>query len=138
MSENPYPNLGFNPVPGSVTEVAALQGQISKAYGAVEETNSLLTRLRDSNDDVWKGQAGDAFRADFDATLAQDLGYAQSSLERAVALIQEWHTGLVAFQETAKGLEIEATEARSQHTQAVTALQRAQSNPDLSLASMSF
>ncbi|MET7768286.1 hypothetical protein [Nocardia sp. NPDC005366] len=138
MSENPYPSLGFNPVPGAVTDVASLQGQISKAFEAVEETNGLLSRLRNSNDDVWKGEAGDAFRADFDATLAQDLGYAQSSLEKAVALIQEWHTSLIAFQDTAKGLETEAAEAKGQHTQAVANLQSAQSNPDLSLANTSF
>ncbi|MET8650429.1 hypothetical protein [Nocardia aurea] len=138
MSTTPYPNLGFNPVPGSVTDVAGLQGQISKAFTAVEETNGLLTRLRNSNDDVWKGQAGDAFRADFDATLAQDLGYAQSSLEKAVALIGEWHNGLVAFQDTAEGLELEAAEARQQHTQAVAALRSAQAHPDLSLANMTF
>ncbi|MET8872420.1 hypothetical protein [Nocardia sp. NPDC004604] len=138
MTENPYPNLGFNPCPGAVSDVAGLQGQISKSYEAVKETDQLLSRLRNSNDDAWKGDAGNAFRASFDATLAQDLGYAQSSLERAVALIQEWHTNLVSFQETAKGLETEAAEAKGQHTQAVATLNQANSNPDLLLANQRF
>ncbi|MBF6327446.1 hypothetical protein [Nocardia transvalensis] len=138
MSENPYPNLGFNPVPGAPSDVTALHGQINSAAQAVKETNDLLRRLRNSNDDVWKGEGGDAFRAHFDATLAQDLGYAQDSLERAVGLLGQWHTGLVGFQDTAKGLETEAAAARGQHAQAVTALQRAQSNPDLGLANMRF
>ncbi|MEU2034957.1 hypothetical protein [Nocardia amamiensis] len=138
MSQNPYPNLGFNPVPGAPSDVAGLHGQIVTAAEAVKDTNAVLNRLRNSNDSVWKGDAGDAFRANFDATLAQDLGYAQSSLERAVGLLQEWHTNLVGFQDTAKGLETEAADARGQHTQAAAALQQAKSNPDLGLANMSF
>lgn len=135
---NPYPNLGFNPVPGAADHVAGLRGQINSAYEGVKETNGLLTRLRNSNDSVWVGDGGDAFRASFDATLAQDLGYAQNSLERAVGLLDEWHTGLVAYQETAKGLETEAATARDEHSKAQTALQQAQANPDLGLANMSF
>ncbi|MEU4598226.1 hypothetical protein [Nocardia sp. NPDC023988] len=138
MTTNPYPNLGFNPVPGAVGDVAGLQTKINSSCEAIKETNTLLTRLRNSNDDAWKGDAGNAFRANFDATLAQDLGYAQASLEKAVALIQEWHTNLISFQETAKGLETEAAEARGQHAQAVTTLNQAKSNPDLALANQSF
>lgn len=138
MSANPYPNLGFNPVPGAPTDVAGLRGQINTSADAVKETNDLLTRLRNSNDNVWKGDAGDAFRSNFDATLAQDLGYAQKSLERAVGLLDQWHTDLVGYQDSAKGLEAEAADAKGQHTQAVAALQRAQANPDLGLANVMF
>ncbi|MEV6392269.1 hypothetical protein [Nocardia xishanensis] len=138
QNSNPYPNLGFNPVPGTPTDVAGLRGQVNSAYDGVKETNQLLTRLRNSNDDVWKGDAGNAFRANFDATLAQDLGLAQASLEKAVGLIDEWHTNLVSFQETAKALESEAADARNQHTQATATLDRAQANPDLKLANVFF
>ncbi|NKY88832.1 hypothetical protein [Nocardia veterana] len=135
---NPYPNLGFNPVPGAPADVAGLRGQINSAFDAVKETNGLLTRLRNSHDNVWTGAGGDAFRASFDATLAQDLGYAQSSLERAVALLDEWHTALVGYQETAKGLESEAATARGEYAKAQTTLRQAQANPDLGLANMQF
>ncbi|MBF6172614.1 hypothetical protein [Nocardia blacklockiae] len=138
MSENPYPNLGFNPVPGAPDDVTGMRGQINTAFEAVKETNDLLTRLRNSNDSVWQGDGGEAFRSHFDATLAQDLGYAQSSLERAVTLLGEWNTGLVGFKDTASGLETEAAAARAQHAQAVTALRQAQANPDLGLANMTF
>ncbi|RDI64440.1 hypothetical protein [Nocardia pseudobrasiliensis] len=138
MTDNPYPNLGFNPVPGAPNDVTALSGKINSAATAVKETNDLLTRLRNSNDEVWQGEGGDAFRSHFDSTLAQDLGYAQNSLERAVDLLGQWNTGLVGFQDTAKGLETEAAEARGQHAQAVAALQQAQSNPDLGLANQQF
>ncbi|WP_216899337.1 hypothetical protein [Nocardia alni] len=138
MIETPYPNLGFNPVPGTPDDVAGLRGQVNSAGEAVKETNGLLNRLRNANDDIWKGAGGDAFRAHFDATLAQDLGYAQSSLERAVSVLDEWHTDLVGYQSTAKGLESEAAEARGKHAQAETAFQQAKSNPDLGLADQTF
>lgn len=134
----PYPHLGFDPVPGAPADVAGLRGQVNSACEAVKETNDLLTRLRNSNDSVWVGDGGDAFRASFDATLAQDLGYAQNSLERAVALLNEWHAGLIAYQDIATGLETEAATARGEHTKAQTALQQAQANPDLGLADQSF
>lgn len=138
MSDNPYPNLGFNPVPGAPADVAGLRRQINTSADAVRETNDLLTRLRNSNDNVWKGDAGDAFRANFDATLGQDLGYAQKSLERAIGVLDQWYTDLVGYQDTAKGLEAEAADAKGQHTQAVAAWQTAKSNPDLALANVMF
>ncbi|MFD4434047.1 hypothetical protein, partial [Nocardia sp. NPDC058497] len=135
---NPYPNLGFNPAPGSAAEVAALGTKVKTAADAVTETNILLYRLRNRNDDVWKGDAGNAFRENFDATLAVDLTYAKNSLERATTVIQTWHGNLVSFQDTAKGLETEAAAARGTHAQAVTALQQAKTNPDLGLANQTF
>ncbi|MFC9876894.1 hypothetical protein ACFVJR_30225 [Nocardia salmonicida] len=135
---NPYPNLGFNPTPGSAAEVAALGTKVKTAYDAVTETNILLYRLRNSNDDVWKGDAGNAFRESFDANLAVDLSHAKNSLERASTVIQTWHGNLVSFQDTAKGLETEAAAARSTHAQAVTTLQQAKANPDLGLANQTF
>ncbi|MFI2283955.1 WXG100 family type VII secretion target [Nocardia beijingensis] len=137
MSVNPYPNLGFDPVPGTPDEVANLRGQIDSARQGVTETRSLLNRLIGS-DDVWKGDAGNAFRTNFDATLSSDLGYAQQSLEQAVDLLNEWHTNLVSYHDTAKGLDQQAADARAQHTQAVSALQQARSNPDLGLANVQF
>ncbi|MFC9433988.1 hypothetical protein [Nocardia sp. NPDC057030] len=136
--ENPYPSLGFNPVPGLPGNVATLRGQINTAYVAVQETNTTLNRLRDGNGDAWKGDAGNAFRAGFDATLGQDLRYAQSSLEKAVGLMDEWYTDIVSFQETAKGMETEAAAAITAQNQATTTLRQAQTNPDLQLANRTF
>ncbi|NQE90694.1 hypothetical protein [Nocardia terpenica] len=138
LGDNPYPNLGFNPVPGVPEDVEGLRGKINSAGEAVKETNDVLNRLRNSSDGVWKGEGGDAFRNHFDATLAQDLGYAQSSLERAVVVLDEWHTDLVGNRDAAQGLELEAAAARQEHAQAQTALQQAQSNPDLNLAHQTF
>ncbi|RJO72223.1 hypothetical protein D5S18_23990 [Nocardia panacis] len=133
-----YPNLGFDPVPGTLADVATMRDQISSAATAVTETDALLTRLRGNTDSVWAGTAGDAFRANFDATLAQDLGYAQKSLERAVRALSEWHGDLVGFQDSARGLEAEAAAARADRTKAAAAQQNARANPDLALANQTF
>ncbi|WP_109529972.1 MULTISPECIES: hypothetical protein [Nocardia] len=137
MSANPYPNLGFNPVRGSTAEVANLRLRIDAARQGVTETKTLLDRLLDSGD-VWKGDAGDAFRANFDATLSTDLRLAQKSLESAVDLVTEWHTNLVDFQSTAKGLEQEAAAARAELATANTTLTQARAHPDLALANTQF
>ncbi|MGS2806409.1 hypothetical protein [Nocardia sp. MW-W600-9] len=136
--QNPYPNLGFNPAPGSATEVGTLGTKVRSAADKIDELSILLYRLRNSNDDVWKGEAGDAFRESLDATLLQDLTYAKKSLDGAATVIQAWHTNLVGYQDTAAGLETEAATARATHGQAVTALQQARANPDLDLAGQTF
>lgn len=138
MNQNPYPNLGFNPVPGVPDDVVGLTNRIKTAADAVRETNELLSRLRNSNDEVWRGEAGDAFRSHFDTTLAQDLGYAQSSLERAVALLGEWNTNLLGFRDQAKALDQEAATAADELNKAITELRRAHAHPDLGLANQQF
>lgn len=138
MTDNPYPNLGYNPVPGVPDDVAGLGNRVRTAADAVRETNDLLARLRNSNDEVWRGEAGDAFRSHFDATLAEDLGYAQSSLERAVTVLGEWHTALVGFRDQAKALDQEAAVAAGEVNKAVTEVQRANADPDLKLANQQF
>ncbi|MFE1592698.1 hypothetical protein [Nocardia sp. NPDC058705] len=138
MTGNPYPNIGFNPAPGDATQVATLGAKVKAAADAVTETNALLNRVRNNNDDVWKGDAGQAFRDNYDATLSQDLDRAQSALQGASTLITTWHADLIGFQDAAKGLETEAAAARAEHATAVTALQQAKTNPDLGLANQTF
>ncbi|WP_051133423.1 hypothetical protein [Nocardia paucivorans] len=138
MTTNPYPHLGFNPVPGVPDDVTDLTNRIKTATEAVRDTSDLLFRLRNSNDEVWRGEAGDAFRSHFDATLAQDLGYAQKSLERAVTLLGEWNTALIGFRDQAKALDQEAATAADELDKAILELQRANANPDLGLANQQF
>lgn len=137
-NQNPYPNLGFNPAPGSATEVGDLLNRLTTARDVVTETNGLLNRLRNNNDSVWKGDAGEAFRSSFDTTLSADLGHAQEGLTTAARMMQEWSTNLTTYQETAAGLETEAATARAEHASATTTLAQARANPDLQLANRSF
>lgn len=135
---SPYPNLVFNPVPGSTTDVTDLLTRLNAAADVVTETDGLLTRLRNNNDAVWKGDAGEAFRSSFDATLSTDLSQAQQGLVTAARVMQEWSTSLTAFQDTAAGLESEAATARADHAKATAVLSLARTNPDLKLANRMF
>jgi cell division septum initiation protein DivIVA len=138
MSDTTYPNLGFNPVPGVPDQVEAMGSKISAAVDSLAQANGLLGRLRDSNDSVWRGEAGDAFRQHFNDTLATDLAHAHTSLDKAVGLVKGWHTDLVSFKDMASKLDQEAADAKRQLQQARTELEQAQANPNLKLAGQHF
>jgi cell division septum initiation protein DivIVA len=138
MSDTTYPNLGFNPVPGVPDQVEAMGSKISAAVDSLAQANGLLGRLRDSNDSVWQGEAGDAFRQHFNDTLATDLAHAHTSLDKAVGLVKGWHTDLVSFKDAASKLDQEAADAKRQLQQAQTELEQAQANPNLKLAGQHF
>jgi hypothetical protein len=133
-----YPNLGFNPVPGVPEDVDSMGRRVSTAVESLARAGGLLARLRDGNDAVWQGSAGDAFRAHFNNTLAVDLSHAQESLGKAVGVLRGWHTDLVGFKDRAATLEQEAATARQRHDQAQATLTRARANPDLKLAGQYF
>jgi hypothetical protein len=44
-----YPNLGFDPCPGSPESVSTLQQRITTASTSMREANDLLNRLRSDN-----------------------------------------------------------------------------------------
>jgi uncharacterized phage infection (PIP) family protein YhgE len=138
MSDPQYPNLGFNPVPGMPDAVESLHGKVSAAVDSMSQANRLLGRLRNANDSVWQGDAGNAFREHFNTKLADELDHAHQSLSKAVGVIQGWHTDLLGFKDTAGKLEAEAAQARQAQTEAESALQQAKSNPDLGLANKIF
>jgi hypothetical protein len=138
MTDSTYPNLGFNPVPGLPSDVDAVGRQISTAVDSLAHANDLLGRLRNGNDAVWQGDAGNAFRQHFNDKLAVDLNHAQESLTKAVGVVRDWHTDLVSFKDRAGQLEQEAAAARQRRSEAESSLRQAQANPDLRLAGQSF
>lgn len=140
MSEDTttYPNLGFNPVPGVPDDVATMGTKISSAVSSLGEANGLLTKLRDANDSVWQGDAGDAFRSHLNDKLVTDMSHAQTSLEKAVGVLSGWHTDLCSFKDVANKLDQEAGEAKQEYQRAQNELDNARSNPDLKLAGQEF
>jgi hypothetical protein len=133
-----YPNLGFDPCPGSVDSVSALQQRITTAAMSMQQANDLMNRLRNDNSSVWQGPAGDAFRQHLNSTLIADLGEANQSLNQAVATLQGWGTALIGYRQRASTLEHEAAEANQQLDAARSRQQQAAGNPDLQLAGQSF
>lgn len=138
MSDPEYPNLGFNPAPGLPETVESLHGKVASVVDSMSQANALMGRLRNANDSVWQGDAGNAFREHFNTKLADELGHAHESLGKAVDVIRGWHTDLVGFKDAAGKLEAEAAEARGAQTKAEAVLQQAKSNPDLKLANQIF
>ena len=132
--DNPYPNLGFNPAAGVPADVDTMFTAVRSASDTVTECNQMLTRLQSSTDAVWQGQAGDAFRKNFDQTLGADLRRAQDSLGRAVGVLQGWHGSLTAHREVAHRLDAEMAAAKQAQSAAQTAYDKAEANPDLGWA----
>ena len=129
-----YPNLGFDPCPGSVASVSALQQRIATAAMSMKQANDLMNRLRNDNSSVWQGQAGDTFRQHLNLTLIEDLGKANQSLNQAVTTLRGWSTALTDYRQRASVLEQEAAQAHQQLEAARYRQRQAAGNPDLQLA----
>ncbi|MGX1493440.1 putative T7SS-secreted protein [Streptomyces tendae] len=82
MAANPYPNIGWNPVPGVPAEVAKLQQKVAAAATALENTHRQLTRLT-SESSYWEGDAAEEFRKSLDGDLSKYIKSAASALRSA-------------------------------------------------------
>ena len=133
-----YPNLGFDPCPGSPESVSTLQQRITTASTSMREANDLLNRLRNDNSPVWRGEAGTAFRQHLNSTLIEDLSKANQSLNQAMTTLRGWGNALAGFRQRAAALEQEAAQAGQRVKAARDAHERATANSDLQLAGQYF
>jgi hypothetical protein len=138
VTDQEYPNLGFNPVPGMPDAVESLHVKVNSAVASMGEANGLMARLRNTNDSVWQGDAGNAFRQHFNGKLADDLDHSHQSLTKAVGVIRGWHTDLVSFKDAAGKLEQEAAAAHQAQQWAEATVRQATANPDLKLSGQQF
>lgn len=115
-----YPNLGFDPAPGDPDAVAHLAQQLASARDSIATTTTLFLGVGNSTDEVWKGEAGNAFRNHVDGGLGRDLGYAQHCLDDATNVLSQWHDTLTGFQDTAASLDRHAAAVRTELAQATT------------------
>jgi uncharacterized protein YukE len=137
-AEDSYPHLGFDPVPGIPEDVEAIASVLRTASAALKESGSLLTQVRDAGSDIWQGQAGDAFRSHVDGDLNKRLGTAQTSLQTALGIFQDWHGDLVGFKSAATRLDAEAAAALQAGEQAAGRLVTAQADPAFKLIGRTF
>jgi uncharacterized protein YoxC len=124
-----YPNLGFDPCPGSPDSISTLQQRISTAVTTTKQANDLIHKLRDDQSGIWRGMAGHAFRSHLSITLIDDLASANQALNKAVSTLKGWGTSLAGFRQRAEALEKEAAQDKQK---------KAAGNPDLKLAGQSF
>ncbi|WP_308310863.1 hypothetical protein [Streptomyces sp. GbtcB6] len=119
---NPYPHLGFNPVPGSTDLVREIHRKLSDCAKEMEKAHSKVTKLM--NGSYWEGDAAVAFREQLEGgPLPLNLKNGAHSVNKAARHLDLWVTELEEFQRRAKRLDGEAKDARE-------ALQRAQGHAD--------
>jgi len=112
MANPDYPNLGFNPVPGSTDTVSGLHKKLAGCAKVLEDTRDLVTKLMDGS--YWKGDAAVAFREQLDGgPLPLNLKNAARSLRKAAKQLSLWEGELDDFQRRAKRLDEEAKDARA-------------------------
>ncbi|WP_055702590.1 hypothetical protein [Streptomyces silaceus] len=125
-----YPDLGFNPVPGSPDTVKALHKKLVKCAKVLDDTHEVITKLMDGS--YWSGDAAVAFREQLqDGRLPKDLQNAANSLVKVARHLDRWHGELDGFQARAKRLNTEAKAARNVLERAQGRADTAGKDPDL-------
>ncbi|MCX5558102.1 hypothetical protein [Streptomyces sp. NBC_00038] len=125
-----YPNLGFNPVPGSTETVSGLHKKLAGCAKVLEETHELVTKLMDGS--YWEGDAAVAFREQLDGgPLPLNLKNAAHSIRKAAKQLDRWDGELEDFQRRAKRLEEDAKDAQAAVDRAQGHASKAGDSPDL-------
>ncbi|MGW3139399.1 WXG100 family type VII secretion target [Streptomyces sp. NPDC001139] len=137
MAPNPYPNIGWNPVPGVPVEVTKLRQKVAAAATALENTHRQLTRLTGESS-YWEGDAADAFRDSLDGDLQRYIKDAASSLRNAATELHKWDGHLTAHRELAKKYDADAADKKAAVSKAKASYDQAARQPDLKLAGQTF
>ncbi|MEU9113626.1 putative T7SS-secreted protein [Streptomyces sp. NPDC048483] len=137
MAANPYPHLGWNPVPGIPGEVSALQAKVKAAADALGNSHRQIERLLGESSH-WEGDAADAFRDALDGELPTYMKNAAHSLEKAASWLGKWDADLVSHRDLAKKYDDEAAEKKKTADKAKTSRDQAGQNPDLKLGGKEY
>ncbi|WP_330356471.1 putative T7SS-secreted protein [Streptomyces chartreusis] len=137
MAANPYPNIGWNPVPGIPAEVTKLQQRVAAAATALENTHRQLTKLTGESS-YWEGDAAEEFRKSIDGDLTTYIKKAASALRSASTQLHKWDGQLASNRGLAKKYDDEAADKKAAADKAKHAYDQAARHPDLKLANQSF
>ncbi|MEU0744209.1 putative T7SS-secreted protein [Streptomyces sp. NPDC006134] len=137
MAVNPYPNLGWNPVPGIPSEVNALKQKVASAATALRSCHTQLDKLIGESS-YWEGDAAKAFREAIDGELPTYIKNAARSLEKAAAQLANWDGHLTSNRDLAQKYDDVAAEKKSAIATAKERHARAEKHPDLGLAGQQF
>ncbi|UIX31104.1 hypothetical protein [Streptomyces sp. GQFP] len=125
-----YPNLGFNPAPGSTDIVHGLYAKLANCAKVLEDSHGLVTKLMDGS--YWQGDAAVAFREELDGgPLPLNLKNAAHSIRKAARQLDRWEGELEDFQRRAKRLEADAKDAQDALDTAKGRATKAEADPDL-------
>ncbi|CAM5479634.1 putative T7SS-secreted protein [Streptomyces chartreusis] len=137
MAANPYPNIGWNPVPGIPAEVTKLQQRVAAAATALENTHRQLTKLTGESS-YWEGDAAEEFRKSIDGDLTTYIKKAASALRSASTQLHKWDGQLASNRGLAKKYDDEAADKKAAADKAKHAYDQAARHPDLKLANQTF
>ncbi|MGW4869512.1 putative T7SS-secreted protein [Streptomyces chartreusis] len=137
MAANPYPNIGWNPVPGIPAEVMKLQQKVAAAAAALENTHRQLTKLTGESS-YWEGDAAEKFRDALDGDLPKYIKDAASSLRAAATHLHQWDGHLTSNRELAKKYDAAMAEKKAAADKAKNSYDQAARHPDLKLANQTF
>ncbi|MFF3908462.1 hypothetical protein ACFYZJ_21315 [Streptomyces sp. NPDC001848] len=137
MAANPYPNLGWNPVPGIPAEVDALRRKVASAATALRSCHTQLQKLIGESS-YWQGDAAQAFRHAIDGELPTYIKNAARSLEKASVQLDKWDGYLTSHRDLAQKYDDAAAEKKAAITAATERHAQAEKDPDLKLAGHQF
>lgn len=137
MAANPYPNLGWNPVPGIPSEVESLKKKVSTAAKALRSCHDQIEKLVGESS-YWEGDAATKFRDALKGELPTYIKNAARSLEKAATQLTAWDGDLTANRDLARKYDDEAGEKKSAANKAQGRYDNAKDHPDLKLAGQTF
>ncbi|MEV8308897.1 putative T7SS-secreted protein [Streptomyces flavidovirens] len=137
MAANPYPNLGWNPVPGIPAEVTSLQRKVGSAATALDNCHKQLDKLLGESS-YWQGDAAEEFRDAIDGDLPKYIKKAAESLQKASTQLKNWDGHLTSNRDLAQKYDADAGEKKAAAAKAKGAYEQAGQHPDLKLAGQQF
>ncbi|MGW0423331.1 putative T7SS-secreted protein [Streptomyces sp. NPDC003015] len=137
MADDPYPSLGWNPVPGVPEQVTSLHRKVKSAADTLNNCHRQIEYLLGASSS-WQGDAASAFRDTLDGDLKTAMRNAGQSLEKAAAALGTWEGDLTSHRDLAKKYDDAARENKADADKARTRYDQAKGNPDLKLAGKEY
>ncbi|MFF7641933.1 putative T7SS-secreted protein [Streptomyces canus] len=137
MADNPFPSLGWNPVPGVPEQVTSLYRKVKSAADTLNNCHRQIEYLLGASSS-WHGDAASAFRDTLDGDLKTAMMNAGHSLDKAAAALGTWQGELTSHRELAKKYDDAARENKADADKARSRYDQAAGNPDLRLAGKEY
>ncbi|MEU3709676.1 hypothetical protein [Streptomyces catenulae] len=137
MTANPYPHLGWNPVPGIPESVTGLYTKVKAAADTLNSCYQQIDYLLGASSS-WQGDAASAFRDTVDGDLKLAVKNAGRSMSKAAAALSTWEGDLSSHRDLAKKYDDTAREKKSDADSARKRYDEAKANPDLKLGGKEY
>jgi hypothetical protein len=137
VAANPYPSLGWNPVPGIPEQVTSLHRKVKSAADTLNNCHRQIEYLLGASSG-WQGDAASAFRDTLDGDLKTAMMNAGHSLDKAAAALSTWQGDLTSHRDLAKKYDDAARENKADADKAQSRYDQAKGNPDLKLGGKEY